>query len=76
MQITDNFFKGLKDYGVFYVYHLSKEKIDNENIIIDLDDLNTSIHDIMFNVSNSFPLLTTKIFSTFRNFWPNIRPDI
>jgi hypothetical protein len=33
MQITDNFFKGLKDYGVFYVYHLSKEKIDNENII-------------------------------------------
>lgn len=33
IEITDEFFKGLKDYGVFYVYHLSKEKIDNENII-------------------------------------------
>jgi len=33
IKITDEFFKGLKDYGVFYVYHLSKEKIDNENII-------------------------------------------
>ena len=33
MQITDKFFNGLKNYGVFYVYHLSKEKIDNENII-------------------------------------------
>ena len=33
IEITDKFFEGLKDYGVFYVYHLSKEKIDNENII-------------------------------------------
>ena len=28
-----NFLQGGGDYGVFYVYHLSKEKIDNENII-------------------------------------------
>lgn len=33
IEITDEFFEGLKDYGVFYLYHLSKEKIDNENII-------------------------------------------
>lgn len=37
MEITGEFFKrglGLKDYGVFYVYHLSKEEIDNESIIL------------------------------------------
>jgi len=33
MEITSKFFEGLEDYGVFYVYHLSKEIIDNENII-------------------------------------------
>jgi len=33
MEISCKFLEGLKDYGVFYLYHLSKEKIDNENII-------------------------------------------
>ena len=33
LEITPDFLLGLKDYGTFYIFHFSKDKIDNENII-------------------------------------------
>ena len=33
IEITPDFFGGLKDYGTFYIYHFSKDKIETENII-------------------------------------------
>lgn len=33
IEINPEFFGGLKDYGTFYIYHYSKDKIKNENII-------------------------------------------
>lgn len=32
-RITSGYLNGITDYGVFYVYHFSKDKLDNENII-------------------------------------------
>ena len=32
-KITSEYLNGIKEYGVFYVYHFSKNKLDNENII-------------------------------------------
>jgi hypothetical protein len=63
--ITSKYLNNIKDYGVFYIYHFTREKLDNENIISNRCYIGFSKNE------NLYSFVHGNILAKYRQIYPN-----
>ena len=74
-EITSSFLNGLNDYGVFYIYHFSNEKISKRSIVLNKCYLgfskNNSLHSFVHGnlIAKFTSIKKDNIFSNYTNYF-------
>ncbi len=72
IEITSDFFNGLIDFGVFYIYHLTKDKIKNNNIISNRCYLGYSKDEQLYSFVHGNTLARYSAINSSKNIYTNI----